>query len=128
RGGGRRGRGGRRGGRGRFRRGLAGGGRGHGDVGAWLVVGEEIAPAFGHRVRVLDVQAVHLVDQARVRPEILGVRELVGHGAITITSIIVASRATAQYNRANPRICARSDVALGGRGSLTALAGRARRP
>lgn len=44
------------------------------DLGAGLVVGEELAPPCRHGVGVLAVQAVHLVDQARVGSELFEAR------------------------------------------------------
>src|SRR5207245_9597574 len=49
-----------------------------------LVVGEELAPARRHAVRVLHDQAVHLVDQARIGAELAAPgRAAVAHAAST---------------------------------------------
>ena len=62
------------------RRGGSGRRRGR-DLGlaAGLVVGEELPPARGDRARVLPVQAVHLVDQARVGAQVLETVRSFGH-------------------------------------------------
>ena len=70
------------------RRRLDGRGRRDGRCTAELVVGEEVAPALRHGLRVVLEQAEHLVDHARVRAEIRAVgRRGVAHAGVSLPAV-----------------------------------------